>query len=51
MAVEPKRNIDAEARAAVEGKSPGATEPGGEASGAPNPRTSGRRPAPMPTRP
>ncbi len=37
MAVELKRNIDAEARAAVEGKSPGATEPGGEASGAPKP--------------
>jgi hypothetical protein len=37
MAVDPNRNVDAEARAAVEGKSPGAAEPGNTASGAPKP--------------
>ena len=44
MAVDPKQNIDAEARAAVEGKSPGTGEAGNTASGAPKP-TDERPPA------
>jgi hypothetical protein len=44
MAVDPSHNIDAEARAAVEGKSPGAAEPGGRTPGAPKP-TDERPPA------